>query len=173
MHKIGIQDYNIQKGNIHDLTGHDIIITVKEGTLFAEIKIEDYWPYITDNITLDAISIFSWNNTPKKVKTIRELLPLITVKKYGTLYNSNDDIMIKMIRDIKTERQDYFAYNIVKLQSRSFISYVEQNCLIKVNPKKSYDLDDTWESAFFCIKISDSVLQQTEIKSIADISVLF
>lgn len=38
LRKIGIQNYNIQKGNIHDLTGHDIIITIKEGTLFSEIK---------------------------------------------------------------------------------------------------------------------------------------
>lgn len=164
--KVGIRDYELTKGNTDIVTGTDIIIKVKDRVVLAEVKIEDYWPYKTGNITLDAISAFSWNSMPVKVNRLQELLPYITVQKWGTLYNSNDDIMIKMIRDAKQGKQNFFAYDIRKLQDPVFVSYVENNCDIKVNPKKQYNLYEMWESAFFCVKITDPMLLATQVVSL-------
>lgn len=167
--KIGLTDYKLTKGNEDDLTGTDVIITVHDKTLKAKVKIEDNWPYVTGNITLDAISAFSWIGRPAVVNRICRLLPLITVHQLGSFYQSTDDIMIKMIRDKKTNRQDFFAYDIKKMKELSFINYVEKNCDIKINPKKTYDLDDSWDSAFFCIAIADPKLKQTELTDLSSL----
>lgn len=170
LNKIGLTDYTLSKGNEEDFTGTDILLTVNGKTLRSEVKIEDIWPYVTGNITLDAISAFSWMGRPAKVNRIFQLLPFIRIQTLGTFYQSSDDIIIKMIRDIKTHRKDFFAYNIRKMKDPAFVHYVERNCNIKINSKKSYDLDDSWESAFFCVKLDDPMLQQTEIKSLDDLT---
>ena len=173
LNKIGLTDYTLSKGNEEDFTGTDILLTVNGKTLRSEVKIEDILSYVTGNITLDAISAFSWIGRPAKVNRIFQLLPFIRIQTLGTFYQSSDDIMIKMIRDIKTHRQDFFAYDIRKMKDPAFVRYVERNCDIKIDPKKSYDLDDFWESAFFCVKLDDPMLQQTEIKSLDDLTEIF
>lgn len=168
--KIGLTNYTLSKSNEEDLTSTDILIKVNDKTLKAEVKIEDSRSYVTGDITLNAISAFSWIGRPAKVNRIFQLLPFIRIQTLGTFYQSSDDIIIKMIRDIKTHRKDFFAYNIRKMKDPAFVSYVERNCDIKINSKKSYDLDDSWESAFFCVKLDDPMLQQTEIKSLDDLT---
>lgn len=168
--KIGLANYTLSKDNEKDLTSTDILIKVNDKILKAEVKIEDSQSYVTGDITLNAISAFSWIGRPAKVNRIFQLLPFIRIQTLGTFYQSSDDIIIKMIRDIKTHRQDFFAYNIRKMKDPAFVRYVERNCDIKINSKKSYDLDDSWESAFFCVKLDDPMLQQTEIKSLDDLT---
>lgn len=168
--KIGLANYTLSKGDGEDLTSTDILIKVNDKTLRAEVKIEDIRSYVTGDITLNAISAFSWIGRPAKVNRIFQLLPFIRIQTLGTFYQSSNDIIIKMIRDIKTKRQNFFAYNIRKMKDPAFIRYVERNYDIKINSKKSYDLDDSWESAFFCVKLDDPMLQQTEIKSLDDLT---
>ena len=78
--------------------------------------------------------------------------------------------MIRMLRDIKTQRQDFFAYDIKKMKDPAFVRYIERDCDIKIKLKESCDLDDFWESAFFCVKFDDPMLQQAEIKSLDDLT---
>lgn len=163
LNKIGETDYEIVKGNADDVTGTDIILKIRGNVILVEVKIEDYWPYKTGNITLDAISAFSWKSKPVRIQKLSQLLPYVTVHKWGTLYNSKDDLMIKMIRDAKQGKQNFFAYDISKLQDPNFLSYVEDNYDIKLNPKKQYGLYESWESAFFCVKMTDPMLVATEV----------
>lgn len=168
--KIGVTNYTLSKDNEEDLTSTDILIKVNDKTLRAEVKIEDSQSYVTGDITLDAISAFSWIGRPAKVNRIFQLLPFIRIQTLGTFYQSSDDIMIRMLRDIKTQRQDFFAYDIKKMKDPAFVRYIERDCDIKIQLKESCDLDDSWESAFFCVKFDDPMLQQAEIKSLDDLT---
>lgn len=167
--KIGLTNYALSKGNEEDLESTDILIKANDKTLRAEVKMEDCWSYVT----LDAISAFSWIGRPAKVNRIFQLLPFIRIQMLGTFYQSNNDIMIKMIRNIKTQKQDFFAYDIKKMKESAFVRYVERNCDIKIYPKKNYDTNDFRESAFFCVKLDDQMLQQTEVKSLDDLTEIF
>lgn len=173
LNKIGLTNYALSKGNEEDLTNTDILIKTNDKTLKAEVKTENGWSYGTNNITLDAISAFSWIGRPAKVNRIFQLLPFIRIQTLGTFYQSSNDIIIKMIRNIKTQKQDFFAYDIKKMKDPAFFRYVERNCDIKINPKKSYNRDDFQESAFFCVKLDDPMLQQTEVKNLDDLTEIF
>ena len=120
------------------------------------MKIEDDWPYKTGNITFDIISAFQWLTDPLRSCSMDELTSRISVQKWGSLYDSDYDILLKQVRNTNTGESVNIAYSAPIL--RTLIPYFEETYPVRVNPKHRYGLNDTWESAFMCVPITDPKL---------------
>jgi hypothetical protein len=156
---------SLKKHNTHDVTVTDaeILTDFYPIPLLVEIKVEeDVFMPETKNIALDFLSSFSFKDGFKKnLKSYKwnDLAKMIDVSKYGTLIDSDADIIIKKLKGTS----NIFVYNNHILTSHHFVKYVLDNYLVKINPKKQYDLDDNWESAFICVSLFDKELNKALI----------
>lgn len=170
----------IYKNNTKTKTETDCVLVtsideIKE--LHIEIKIEDDWPLKTKNLTMDAISVFKFKkgldlsdyDKYKKQYKYNDLEKKIDIKTLGTSLNSSADIVLKKISNSNI----LLAFNNQKLQSKQFQDYLKNNCNVKVNHKIDYNLNDSWESAFFLISLYDETLNRTRIIGIEDLKSLY
>ena len=163
---------SLGKSNIEDIKSTDCFLMTdfSDKPLKVEIKMEGHFPMKTKNLTLDAASVFC----PKfKIENLQQRFfynQFVNIvdfdKRYlkGNFYTSNADIVLKHIQGL----DHVLAYNNHKLQDERFIDYVEKNCQLKINPKKEYGLDDTWDSAFYLINMYDEEVIKCKINDEKD-----
>ena len=154
--------------------GHDYVIYFKDGNkTIVEVKNEEaYWYDRTGNIALDAISAFDVeseeiqeyidnNNYWIEKEDYQRFLEGINVKRRGSLYDSDADIMVKRIID----RDFIQAYDMQQLKRDA--NQFETGYRLRINDKESYGIEEEHESAIFCVQPSD--LQEYEINSYEEI----
>lgn len=163
---------SLGKNNSEDIKATDCYIQtiLSDKPLKVEIKMESFFALKSNNFTLDAISMFYPKEEIvdyKKRFLYNDFLEIVDIdKKFlkGNFYTSDADIVLKKIDGFDR----IYAYNNHGLKSQEFIDYVENHCQLKINPKKEYDLDDKWDSAFYLIKKYDKNLINCEIKTEKD-----
>lgn len=129
--------------------GHDYIIYYDDGSqTLVEVKNEEnYWYEITGNITIDAISAFTVESTEVRdyinknrnwieIEDYQRFLDGINIKRRGTLYESDADILVKRIIGGNFVK----AYNMQNLKQNA--SFFEQNYRLRVNDKKGYGIEE-------------------------------
>ena len=160
----------IRKANAENVTDCDMEMVTDYNPnkpIKVEIKIEEPTFVLKNrNITLDALSAFEWKEEYKEVEKknfydYNELLTMIDVKKKGTMFDNTADIILKKVKGTSI----ITAYNNITLTSKTFIDHITSTYQVRVNPKKDYGLNDSWESAFFCVSLSDKELYAAEILS--------
>mgnify|MGYP000983035483 CR=1 len=160
---------------------HDILVITNKGKKFTvEIKEdENYWFSKTGNIGLDYISSFEFLNFKDKflyknlwvpVENITEFEKQINVSKYGKLITCDADFQFYFVlNDNKNDFAFAKLYDNKMLKSIQFVDYLKQNYRLRINDKKSYGLNDSWESAaFFVNPLEDKKLKECEINSFED-----
>ena len=167
-HVISIKKANAKKLNECDM---EIVTDFNPSRpIKVEIKIEEPTFVLKNrNITLDALSAFNWKEEFKDVEkkgfyNYDELLKMIDVQKQGTMFDNTADIILKKVKGTSI----IIAYNNMTLTSDAFIKYITNTYQVRVNPKKDYGLNEKWESAFFCVSLSDKELYAAQILSEED-----
>ena len=165
-----------KKNNAKKITAVDTILVTdfdKDIELKVEVKIEEpkYFE-TTGNVTFDALSSFKFKDESKKAYTwfqYDDLCKLIDIRKKGTFFDTEPDIILKRCKG----KDVFIAYDNHILTSKEFQDYVIKKYRVKVNPKKDYGLDDTWESAFFCVPKDDKELQKAIIRTEEDLERIY
>lgn len=161
---------------------HDLMLVTYDNKIYTvEVKEDEYYWYSkTNNIGLDYISSFTfndkkdenkWNNLWVNSNEISYFEEVITVKKYGKLITCDADFQFYFVlNEDKTEFVYAKLYSNKKLKAPNFIQYLKNNYRLRINDKRRYNLKDCWESAaFFVNPLKDKMLQACEINNINDI----
>jgi hypothetical protein len=163
---------------------HDAKVILPDGTEFlVQVKEEEeYWFAKTGNIGLDYISAFRFKTRDDEHRYLRELnfwvppeeiatfLGRIEVDKWGKLITCDAHVHIFYVGR-KGELGSSEIPLLLKtycnnwLRSERFIKYLTSRYRLRINDKRSYDIDEPWHSAAFFLKPSDPMLKVAEIDS--------